>query len=522
MREDGTQIESFNTRPSPKLEEKCPFTSSRLWLQQDESKLKVRCESDALLRTKRDTYPVNVKKSKKAIVHVKYDKDQNNVEYDTDHEILRLSCRKEVDVKVRVARNETRFNEANLLLSDKPHPINIMHIVIEGASRANFMRQMRHLIMTIQDLEYDIHSQHRVFQMFRHSTINKSITKTTLSHPKRLVKLAKKYGHVTMYATTQCPRVRSASGKLVPLPNYKHTKQVDHSLSNLFCGTKKTCMAGRNHAQYVVDYTRDFMNKYGGVGRTSLIHFDRHEMNTVLDAILSSLVKDITSDHPHTSIIISGGGTGQTTGEDYYSSSMGHAESKLPLLIAIMPQHLTSKYPDAWKHFYHNQQIVTSPRDVVNTMKSMIKFSFSSGRQEGSLFEESFKKDRTCAQAGVSDRWCPCNHGAFYKSERTLQEQLSIAQQSAAKADERLSAFRDICQPIQFASLKSFGDTDHVITWNSQKGQSYETNIRTNQVRLLDTHQNQTPQVRNGASLLCDKSKIPIKDQELCTCINLK
>jgi hypothetical protein len=524
IEKEGVLVE-FDPRIAKEVEQKCITTNNRLWMNEEQGFSLGRCITSPTYKSGVDKHPIRSKLFKEKRILLK-EEDKAKIPLNTSHEVFQFECtelgKTDRDVRVRIAKNMTLYEAALRYHHEKEHPLNIMHIVIEGASRANFHRQMRLLSRKLESIEHG-YTNHRVFQFFRHQSIKNMITKSkkkvTLGHSASIWDMAKSRGHITMYATTRCPYVRINKKHFKQMTGYEHTTHVDHNLASLFCKTKDDkCLAGKDRSYYISEYAKDFMKKYGGIGRTFLLHFYDDEMNAILDAYLATLVEQITNEHPHTVVILSAGGRARMDGEYYYSSALGNVESKLPLLIMVVPQMLEKKYPDVWDNLYHNQQVVTAPRDLIRTMEVILEYP-KVLQNKRSLFTTKFDAKRTCKEAGISNRWCICDHKMY---GTTIFDPTITAEEAAVSLNKRMSKY-SICEsPIEFDSVVVTGSSDDVIAWRTTSGIVYETDKRTKKTRLVSEKQQDYIKVRNGELAICDKRKIPLKDRNLCVCKQLK
>ncbi|KAG2381418.1 hypothetical protein C9374_006407 [Naegleria lovaniensis] len=165
------------------------------------------------------------------------------------------------------------------------HPINVLHVVLDGTSRANFMRELPRTVGVLEDIELDQKainfkkpSKHRVFQYFRYNTVghtsrenmmamenglkmspsflknyfssvpDKSYEESEPARQKELLtkvlvgakeedgartliehniwNIAKRLGYVTMYSTSECPYVK--------ISDKKYRKKLMDTSSHLF------------------------------------------------------------------------------------------------------------------------------------------------------------------------------------------------------------------------------------------------------------------------------------------------
>lgn len=88
----------------------------------------------------------------------------------------------------------------------------------------------------------------------------------------------------------------------------------------------------------------------------------------------------------------------------------GKLEERLPFLSITTPKLFSEQYPDLYNNLVHNSRVLTTPFDVYATIRHIITYpEYPSGITTGqSLFNRIDEGNRTCADAGVEDHWCPC------------------------------------------------------------------------------------------------------------------
>ena len=95
---------------------------------------------------------------------------------------------------------------------------------------------------------------------------------------------------------------------------------------------------------------------------------------------------------------------------DLRKTIQGKLEERLPFMSITVPKWFTEQYPDLYTNLVHNSQVLTTPFDVYATLRHILSYpSYPSGITTGqSLFNRIDAENRTCANAGVEDHWCPC------------------------------------------------------------------------------------------------------------------
>ena len=88
----------------------------------------------------------------------------------------------------------------------------------------------------------------------------------------------------------------------------------------------------------------------------------------------------------------------------------GKLEERIPFMSITIPKWFPDKYPDLYNNLVHNSRVLTSPFDVYATLRYILSYpQYPSGIETGqSLFSRIDERNRTCANAGVEDPYCPC------------------------------------------------------------------------------------------------------------------
>ena len=105
----------------------------------------------------------------------------------------------------------------------------------------------------------------------------------------------------------------------------------------------------------------------------------------------------------------------------------GKLEERLPFLSITTPQWFSEQYPDLYNNLVHNSRVLTTPFDVYATIRHIISYpEYPSGIITGqSLFNRIDEGNRSCADAGVEDHWCPCLNLEEISVDEPVIEQLA-------------------------------------------------------------------------------------------------
>ena len=88
----------------------------------------------------------------------------------------------------------------------------------------------------------------------------------------------------------------------------------------------------------------------------------------------------------------------------------GKLEERFPFMSITTPKWFREKHADLYNNLVYNSRVLTSPFDVYATLRHILSYpQYPSEIITGqSLFSRIDERNRTCANAGVDDHWCPC------------------------------------------------------------------------------------------------------------------
>lgn len=95
----------------------------------------------------------------------------------------------------------------------------------------------------------------------------------------------------------------------------------------------------------------------------------------------------------------------------YRATMVGKLEERLPFMAFSFPPWFKTKFPNEFRNFQQNSNILTAHFDVYATLKHLFKFDqrYENNHKWGkSLFSDIAPLNRSCTDAGVKEHWCPC------------------------------------------------------------------------------------------------------------------
>ncbi|XP_029638830.1 uncharacterized protein LOC115213966 [Octopus sinensis] len=139
---------------------------------------------------------------------------------------------------------------------------------------------------------------------------------------------------------------------------------------------------------------------------------------------------------------------------------IGRIEERMPLFLMTIPKGFKRDYPSAAANLLANTKRLTSPYDLHQTLKDILSTDYENNNAKRlastkgvSLFSR-ISKQRSCADAGISENYCPCYK---IKPLNTTENNVSrsIAKFILDKINSLLQPWRGICSNLKLNSIKS-------------------------------------------------------------------
>ncbi|XP_050415130.2 uncharacterized protein LOC126829361 [Patella vulgata] len=232
------------------------------------------------------------------------------------------------------------------------------------------------------------------------------------------------------------------------------------------------CVGDRLETDILLDYSRDFakMNKnhpyFAFAFITRLTHDVLSNAGLADDVYYKRLGQFYKDGLFNNSVVILFSDHGQRFGS-FRESYIGKLEERLPMMFLIFPKWFYKKYPQITKNLKINQNRLTTPFDIYETLKDILYFTGDvkgdvDVKQRGiSLFEE-IPTSRSCDHAGILPHWCVC----------MMQEQLPVDHRFSrlsvkyliSEINRQIFHYRDLCARLVLGHIKSV----HILKNNDQ------------------------------------------------------
>ena len=137
----------------------------------------------------------------------------------------------------------------------------------------------------------------------------------------------------------------------------------------------------------------------------------------------------------------------------FRTSIQGKLEERLPFVSITVPPWFKTAYPSFYRNLGANSKVLTTYYDIYATFKNILgglDEKPSSHKYGSTLFSDIAKLNRTCAQAGIDEHWCPC---LTYKSVDVLDSIVQIvAGKMVDSINDRLSKYnssKEMCSRLR-------------------------------------------------------------------------
>ena len=178
------------------------------------------------------------------------------------------------------------------------------------------------------------------------------------------------------------------------------------------------CVGSKPETQIVLDYLKEFVSKfnnkpYFAVTFISRLTHDYLNKAGLGDILYLSFFQWLHKTHYlNNTAVIFFSDHGIRFGP-IRNTYIGKLEERLPFAYLILPHWFQEKYPDIWYNLQLNQNRLTTPFDIFETLKDIRLFKGLSPpasllNRGLSLFSE-IPKGRTCDHARVLPHWCTCH-----------------------------------------------------------------------------------------------------------------
>lgn len=212
-----------------------------------------------------------------------------------------------------------------------------------------------------------------------------------------------------------------------------------------------------------LDHYRTFVSQYEGHRKFAFswiteISHDYMNFLELLDGDLHDAIYTMNQKNQlSNSIFILFGDHGPRT-DEMRNTPIGRIEERMPLLTIYVPEHVKKKYPKLDEALTLNQNRLTSPYDLYETLKDISQGSFKSFP---SVFTRPYPRgislfspipvDRTCADAAIPEHSCACYTTLNVTIDNAITE---IANFVVSSINSQLDRFKDICSDVSLLNVQ--------------------------------------------------------------------
>jgi len=167
------------------------------------------------------------------------------------------------------------------------------------------------------------------------------------------------------------------------LPEYHERTGNPHGNFKGAYSIRRRCITGKYVHNYVLDYTRQFINTYDGTNpwffRSSFIegHEGTAEVLSLMDDDLVDFFDTLNEETLNRTAIIIMSDHGLHMGLSYLFSDQGRTEHKLPHLTTLIPERFLNEYPVLRTNLDNNEQKLISAYDIYATLRDILEFDIA-------------------------------------------------------------------------------------------------------------------------------------------------
>lgn len=227
---------------------------------------------------------------------------------------------------------------------------------------------------------------------------------------------------------------------------------------------KKLCVGSRPRHQVMLDYTKDFVEKYKNTKPNFIFSFhaelshDSINLIGVADDDITNWMKSLrTSGLLNNTVLIMMSDHGNRFAE-IRNTLQGKLEERLPFFSFVFPEWFKLKYSGEYNNFQTNLNRLTTPFDVHETLQDILHIQMKGVIKKPaharaiSLFNR-IPEHRTCADAFIEPHWCSCLSWKAL-NDTTSEEVLRASKAVLDTINKFTKDYRDICEELQLDEVK--------------------------------------------------------------------
>lgn len=227
---------------------------------------------------------------------------------------------------------------------------------------------------------------------------------------------------------------------------------------------KRLCVGSRPKHQVMLEYTKDFVQKYSDTNPSFIFSFhaelshDSINLVGVADDDIKMWLKDLkTSGLLNNTILILMSDHGNRFAE-IRNTLQGKLEERLPFFSFVFPEGFKRKYSAQYKNFKNNLEHLTTPFDIHETLQDILHLQMHGVTKKSehsraiSLFNR-IPEQRSCADAFIEPHWCSCL--SWKALNDTNSEEVLRASKAVVDAINKFTQDnRNICHELRVDEVK--------------------------------------------------------------------
>ncbi|CRL01832.1 CLUMA_CG015153, isoform A [Clunio marinus] len=250
-------------------------------------------------------------------------------------------------------------------------------------------------------------------------------------------------------------------------PTDHYMRTYYQAVQNKLKSYKKLCIGEKTRHQIMLDYTKDFLEKYNNTNPSFIFSFhaelshDSINLISVADDDVEHWLKDMKSSGIlNNTILIMMSDHGNRFAE-IRNTLQGKLEERLPFFSFVFPEWFKRKYSSQYRNFQSNVDRLTTPFDIHETLQDILNVQLrgniirSNHNRAISLFNR-IPEHRSCADAFIEPHWCSCLSWQPL-NDSTSEEVLRAAKAVVDSINKFTSDYRDVCHELQLGEINWSG-----------------------------------------------------------------
>lgn len=408
-----------------------------------------------------------------------------------DHEFVKVNCYNDNEESIYfnfhafIQPNQTAgmlYKERYMkhVLKEKvTERLNVMMIGMDSVSRLSFIRQMVKTRAFIQDelRAFDMTGYNKVAdntfinivpmtlgQFVKDMPWDDSKTSQTFDNFNFIWKQYSEKGYRTFYAE-DAPNIAifdflKAGYNTPPADHFNRPMSIAMEMKDVWSNNHH-CFQDRLETDIVLNYLYDFADTYKNdpyFAFTFITRLSHDDVNSAgaADKPYYNFFKRLHENNLlRNTVIFFFSDHGMRFGK-IRETYIGKLEERLPFMFVIVPTWLHKKYPDIRNTINVNQNRLSTPFDVYETLKDILYFDakrkVADEHSRGVSWLREIPISRSCDKAGILPHWCTCLHHETLKTNDDLVVKASFILLS--EITHELRRHKAICEALSLHNIR--------------------------------------------------------------------